>query len=175
VLQLLTGLSCLALYAALFHGAMRDLGGQPVTFGDCLRAVLRTPTPAVGAIALTVGSVWLLLIVPGIGFATRWAVAAPAAIVEGKSLRDALARSTALTAACRPQVRILVLLLAALGISRAFTMMPVWGMPVEALPEFFFGNWLFPLLLTAFTAASGAMLYHTLNPLQAGDGMVPPA
>ena len=111
---------------------------------------------------MTVLAVWFLLIVPFIGVATRWAVAAPAAIAEGVDTRTALARSATLTASARASVRTLVLLLAGLAISRAFSMMPVWGMPSEALPEFFFGNWLLPLLLTAFSAAAGTVLYDEL-------------
>jgi len=35
--------------------------------------------------------------------------------------------------------------------------------PVEGVAVFIAGNWLFPLLLTAFAAASGAALYQELT------------
>jgi len=78
-------------------------------------------------------------------------------------LRAALARSVKLAAPHRPQIQVLVLLLGALSISRAVMMMPIWGVPVEGVAVFIAGNWLFPLLLTAFAAASGAVLYQELT------------
>ena len=163
---LMTALGCFALYAAVFDGAIRDLKGERASLHDCLSAGLRGLPSAFGAIALTVMSVWLLLILPCIGLATGWAVAAPAALAEGLGLRAALARSVKLAAPHRPQIQTLVLLLGALSISRSVMMMPIWGVPVEGVAAFIAGNWLFPLLLTAFAAASGAALYQELARLQ---------
>jgi hypothetical protein len=159
---LITVLGCFVLYAAVFHGAICDLKGEAVSFNDCLGAGLQGFKSAFGSIALTVMSVWLLLILPCIGLATGWAVAAPAALSEGLGLRAALARSVKLVAPHRPQVQVLVFLLAVLSISRSLMMMPIWGVPSEGLVVFMVGNWLFPLLLTAFAAASGAVLYQEL-------------
>ena len=159
---LITALGCFVLYGAVFDGAIRDLKGEKASFHDCISAGLRGLPSAFGAIVLTVMSVWLLLILPCIGLATGWAVAAPAALAEGLGLRAALARSVKLAAPHRPQVQRLVFLLAVLSISRSVMMMPIWGVPVEGLAVFIAGNWLFPLLLTAFAAASGAALYQEL-------------
>jgi len=160
---LITVLGCFVLYPCVFDGAIRDLKGEKPSFHDCLSAGLRGLPSAFGAIVLTVMSVWLLLILPCIGLATGWAVAAPAALAEGLGLRAALARSVKLAAPHRPQIQVLVLLLGALSISRAVMMMPIWGVPVEGVAVFIAGNWLFPLLLTAFAAASGAALYQELT------------
>jgi hypothetical protein len=160
---LITVLGCFVLYPCVFDGAIRDLKGEKPSFHDCLGAGLRGLPSAFGAIALTVMSVWLLLILPCIGLATGWAVAAPAALAEGLGLRAALARSVKLAAPHRPQIQALVVLLGALSISRAVMMMPIWGVPVEGVAVFIAGNWLFPLLLTAFAAASGAALYQELT------------
>jgi hypothetical protein len=160
---LLTLAGCMALYAAVFDTAMRDLKGESITLAGALRAARATPLSAYKAIAMTVLAVWWLLIVPGVGRATRWALAAPVAMAEGKTLSEALARSTALTQTAHRRVRRLVLLLAALAISRGLAMLPVWGAPAEGLGDFILGDWLFPLLLTAFTAASGAALYRDLS------------
>lgn len=159
---LTTALGCLVLYGAVFHVAIRDMRGGNASFSDCLSAGFRGFTSAFGAIALTVMSVWLLLILPCIGLATGWAVAAPAALAEGLGLRPALARSVKLTAPHRPQVQVLVMLLGVLAISRSLLMMPIWGVPAQGLAAFMVGYWLFPLLLTAFAAASGAVLYQEL-------------
>lgn len=159
---LVTMLGCLVLYGAVFHAAIRDVRGGNASFSDCLSAGLRDFTSAFGSIALTVMSVWLLLILPCIGLATGWAVAAPAALTEGLGLRAALARSVKLTAPHRPQVQVLVMLLGVLAISRSLLMMPIWGEPAQGLAAFLVGDWLFPLLLTGFAAASGAVLYQEL-------------
>jgi hypothetical protein len=158
----LTLVGCMALYAAVFDAAMRDLKGEPRTFIGALGAARVTPLSAYKAIAMTVLAVWWMLIVPATGRATRWALAAPVAIAEGKTLSEALARSTALTEPARLQVRRLVLLLAGLAILRALAMLLVWSAPAEAVGAFILGDQLFPLLLTAFTAASGAVLYREL-------------
>ena len=163
IMELVTVLSCGPLYVAVLSGALADLNGEPVSFANCLRAAWRTPFAAMLLGLCSALATWLLLIAPGIGPASRWAVAAPAAFAESLGVKAALARSAALTASCRAQIRILLWLLVGLAIMRAIGIMPVWGEPFEALPIFLLGNWLFPLLLTAFTAAASAVLYHALT------------
>jgi hypothetical protein len=153
-----TTLGCMALYIAAFHGALAGLKGETVNLDDCLRALARTPVSAYGAIAMTVSFLSLMLIVPAIGFAGRWALAAPVAIVEGG---DARARSVALTASHRAQLRLLVLILAGLTLLSALLAMSLSpGAMVSALA----GDWLFPMLLTMFAAVAGAVLYRELVP-----------
>jgi hypothetical protein len=158
-----TALTCVPLYAAVFAATWSDLQGEKIGFGGAIAAALHALKSSAAVIALTVVSVWCLLIVPFLGLATHWAVAAPAALAEDLDLRTSLARSTDLTAPCRSRVRTLVLLLALLAFLRGFEMLPVWGLPLAALSVFMVGNWLFPLLLTAFTAAAGAALYAQLR------------
>jgi hypothetical protein len=159
---LLTFVTCVPLYGAVLSGALWDMAGKPVSFTTCFRAGLRMPSSAVLLSLLVVGMVWFLLIIPGMGLATGLAVAAPAALAEGKSIRAAMAQSGALTAPYRAHVRVLLLMLAALAFSRALPMLPIWGILSQAVLIFMFGNWLFPLLLTAFTAAASAALYQEL-------------
>jgi hypothetical protein len=163
---LLAWAGCLPLYAAVFSVAMGDLSGQPVSFAGALRAAKATSASAFTAIAVTVLSVWFLAIVSA--RAADRALVAPVAILEGKGWADARARSTALIAPCRARVRLLLLLLAGFAVSRGLAMMPLWDMPAQALPLFLAGNWLFPLLLTAFTAVAGAALYHEAGAMAAG-------
>ena len=156
VLPVFTTLGCAALYAAAFGGAMLSLKGEKVNFDLCLRAAAKTPAAACGFIAVTVSSFSLMLIIPGITFARRWALAAPVAIVEG---RDARARSEALTAPCRAPVRRLILLIVGLTILRGFAMVPFSsGSIMDALTS----DWLFSMLLTVFAAVAGAVLYREL-------------
>jgi hypothetical protein len=158
----LTLLTCIQLYGAVLHGAMESLEDRRASFTQCLRAGLGAPIRAMLLALMTVFSVWFLLILPGLPLATRWAVAAPAGFTEGGSFRTALSRSGALVAPHRPQVGKLVLLLAGFAVMRAFPMLAIWEIPPDGFLLFMFGNWLFPLLLTAFTATAGAVLYREL-------------
>lgn len=165
IMPLFTTLGCMALYAASFQGARSSLKGETVNLDICLRAVARLPGSAVSALAMTVSSLSLMLIVPAVALAPRWALAAPVALVEG---RDARIRSVALTAPYRAQVRLLVLLLAGLTLLHGLVAaMFSSGSVVEALA----GDWLFPMLLTMFAAVAGAVLYRELVP----SGATPPA
>jgi hypothetical protein len=157
-----TLLVCAPLYGAVFSGALKTLRGEAVSFQSCFRAGLRQPLAAMLLSLMTSLFVWLLLIVPAFRQATRWAVAAPVAIAEGGDVPAALARSNALTAPHRVPVAALVLLLAGMAVVRAVPILAIWGLPLDGVIPFMFGNWLFPLLLTAFTAAAGASLYYEL-------------
>jgi hypothetical protein len=158
VMPLFTTLGCMALYVAAFQAALASLKGETVNLDVCLRAMARLPGSAAGAVAMTVSFLSLMLIVPAVAFAPRWALAAPVAIVEGCNGR---ARSVALTAPYRAQVRLLVLLLAVLTLLRGLGAAVFSTGPVlNALA----GDWLFPMLLTLFTAVAGAVLYRELVP-----------
>ena len=161
VLPVFTTLGCMALYAATFAGALASLKGEEVNFDVCLRAVARTPAGAYGVIAVTVSSLSLMFILPAVGFAGRWALAAPVASVEG---RDARIRSLALTAPYRSQIRLLVLLAAGVTLVRGLlAVLFATSSVMSALT----GDWLFPMLLTVLVAVAGAVLYRELVPVGA--------
>jgi len=160
VMPLFTTLSCMALYAAAFGGALASLKGEAVNLDTCLRAVGRTSGAGFRNIAVMVSSLSLMLIVPAIGVAGRWMLAAPVAIVEGK---DARARSVALTAPYRSQVRLLVLLLAGLTVLRGLMAI---SFATSSMVSALTNDWLFPMLLTVFAAVAGAVLYRQLVPSQ---------
>jgi len=161
---LFTTMACMALYAATFAGARAGLKGEEVNLGVCLRAAAHTPASAYGIIAMTVSSLSLMLILPAVGFAGRWALAAPVATVEG---RDARIRSLALTAPYRSQIRFLVLAVAGLTLLRGLlAVILTTGSVVGALT----GDWLFPMLMTMLVAVAGAVLYRELVPQDTGPG-----
>ena len=161
VLPVFTTLGCMALYAATFAGALASLKGEEVNFDVCLRAVARTPANAYGVIAVTVSSLSLMFILPAVGFAGRWALAAPVASVEG---RDARIRSLALTAPYRSQIRLLVLVAAGVTLLRGLlAVLFATSSVMSALT----GDWLFPMLLTVLVAVAGAVLYRELVPVGA--------
>lgn len=154
ILPLLTTMGCMALYAAAFHTAMSSLKGERVNFDLSLRAMAATSKSAYGVIALTVSSLSLLLILPAIGFAWRWVLAAPVAMVEGG---DARTRSALLARSRRTQIRLLVWLLAGLSLLRALL---VLSLSPDAVLAGLMGDWLFPMLLTVLTAVMSAVLYR---------------
>jgi hypothetical protein len=153
-----TTLGCMALYAATFGGALASLKGETVNFDVCLRSLTRMPAAAYGVIAMTVSCLSLMLILPAIGFAGRWALAAPIALIEGRAARS---RSMALTAPYRSQIRLLVLLVAGLTLLRGLlAVLFATSSVVSALT----GDWLFAMLLTMLVAVAGAVLYRELVP-----------
>ena len=160
VMPIFTTLGCMALYAAAFGGALASLKGETVNLDTCLRAVGRTSGAGYRNIAVMVSSLSLMLIVPAIGVAGRWMLAAPVAIVEGK---DARVRSVALTAPYRGQIRLLVLLLAGLTVLRGLMAI---SFATSSMVSALTNDWLFPMLLTVFAAVAGAVLYRQLVPAQ---------
>ena len=160
VMPICTTLGCMALYAAAFGGALASLKGEAVNLDTCLRAVGRTSGAGYRNIAVMVSSLSLMLIVPAIGVAGRWMLAAPVAIVEGK---DARVRSVALTAPYRGQIRLLVLLLAGLTVLRGLMAI---SFATSSMVSALTNDWLFPMLLTVFAAVAGAVLYRQLVPAQ---------
>ena len=161
VLPVLTTLGCMALYAASFHTALSSLKGERVNLDIGLRAMVQTPMSAWGIVIVTVSSFSWLLIIPAIGFAWRWVLAAPVAIAEGG---DARARSAALAAPYRAQFRLLVLLLAGLSLARGFL---VQSLSPQSVLTVLTGDWLFPMLLSVLTAVTGAVVYRELVPASA--------
>lgn len=84
--------------------ALADLDGERVGAGPAIGAATRFLLPLLGlelVLALGIGLAAVLLLVPGIMLALRWAVATPARMAEGTSLNDSTRRSVELTAGNR--------------------------------------------------------------------------
>jgi hypothetical protein len=101
------------LQASLIHGTISDLNGRPASLGDCLRTALRNLLPLIGigiatTVAVAVGLV--LFIVPGVILALALCVSAPAQVVEGHGVFQALARSSDLTRHHRGAILLLYVL-----------------------------------------------------------------
>lgn len=87
------------LIGAITHGTVVFLNGRRAGFVECLTTGLKRMLPlvALGLLStLGIGLGFLLLIVPGVILAIRWAVAAPALVAERVSIMDALGRSAEL-------------------------------------------------------------------------------
>jgi hypothetical protein len=85
---------------AVFYGAVSDLSGRKVTFGEALGTGLRffLPLVAIGLISV-VGCFfgYLIFVVPGVLLALAWSVAAPTAVAERTGVLRAFSRSAELT------------------------------------------------------------------------------
>lgn len=92
------------LIGALTHGSVVHLSGGKASLADCLGTGFGRSLPlvALGLLsALGIGFFFLLLIVPGIMAAVRWAVAAPALVVERTGIIESFKRSGELTRGSR--------------------------------------------------------------------------
>lgn len=101
VLMLLDSLVVGGLVSALYVHALKTIGeGQAPRIGDvALRGLRVLPTVIAAQIIATIGIfIGLILIIPGIILAIRWAVVAQAAAIENENWIEALRRSAQLTA-----------------------------------------------------------------------------
>jgi hypothetical protein len=104
--------------AVLLYGVFQDMRGRPVNLGEAIRRGLSRFFPILGVAILTsVGIVFasLLLVVPGVILAVRWAVALPVCVVEGAGPLASLGRSAVLTRGHRWKVFAILLLLVIVG------------------------------------------------------------
>ncbi len=91
----------------LVYGTVQVLRGRQVSIGECLSQGLRHLGAAIGVgivAGLAIGAASLLLIVPGLILYTMWAVAIPAATIEGTGVTGSLSRSVELTSGRRWRV-----------------------------------------------------------------------
>ncbi len=100
------------LQGALIYGTVQDLNGSTTSMQDCLRVGSKRWLPLLGVQILAALGIFLgalLVIVPGILLALRWAVSAPALVMEGRGVTDAMGRSASLTQGRRGGVFLLFL------------------------------------------------------------------
>jgi hypothetical protein len=94
-------------WVMLFYGAVQALHGRPVSIADCASRGLGRFGIAIGVVILAylgIVAASILLIVPGIILALRWAVAVPVASVEKTGVMESLKRSAELTRGSRWRV-----------------------------------------------------------------------
>ena len=107
------------LQGAIVYGAMRGMEGHPASIGDCLTAGRKRWLAMIGLMIATTLSIvlgFLFLIVPGVLMALRWSVAAPALVMEGYGISDAMHRSAVLTRNRRWSIFLLFLIYLAIRI-----------------------------------------------------------
>ena len=118
------------LQGALIRGVVDDLRGDKVRIGamvgDAFRAAVSLFVVAIlMGLGLTLG--FMLLIIPGLFLAVRWAVAAPAAVVERVAPTSALGRSADLSRGNRWSVFGLVLIWGAVMLATTFGLEIAFG------------------------------------------------
>ena len=89
---------------AVAYGVFQYVRGAPASVGDCLSVGFRRLLPVLGVSIVTgicIGVGMLLCLVPGFILMTIWAVAVPAAVIEGKGVGRSMSRSSHLTTNCR--------------------------------------------------------------------------
>jgi hypothetical protein len=99
-MTLLAAIAGLVLQAALMRAAVDDLSGKGVSIGAAFATALSLLLPVLGLgilVGLGVAVGMVLLIVPGVMLALRWAVAAPVMVVERLSILKSMGRSAVLT------------------------------------------------------------------------------
>ena len=151
----------------LVYGSMQALRGRQVTIGECLSEGLKRLGAALGVAILSGIGIFLgllLLILPGLILATMWAVAVPAAVIEGKSSTAALSRSQELTSGRRWRVfgaYLVALLLVLVGgtiIEGVLAVIAGVNSTVSLV-----GQWAFSALFETFTACLVTTLYYYLR------------
>src|SRR5262245_30316282 len=86
--------------AVILYGAFQAMRGRSVVIGDGVGRAFSRFFSLVGIsilVGLGVGIGFLLLVIPGIILALRWAVAVPACVVENKGPLQSMSRSAELT------------------------------------------------------------------------------
>lgn len=167
------------LIGALTHGSIVYLNGGRATIGDCLGTGLKLSLPLLGLGLLTtlgIGLFMLLLIVPGIMAATRWAVAAPALVVERTGVMDAFGRSEELVRGSRWRIFWLIVIwfIASFGIQvvveSALSSVMVWALTLGdyAFLVIFGITGIYSAISSMIGAAGTASLYYELRTIKEG-------
>lgn len=107
------------LQATLIVATLNDLGGKPLSLGDCFARALKKLLPLIGLgiiIAVGVGFGMVLLIIPGIILYLMWIVATPVMMAEDRGIIDSLKRSAQLTSGSKRMIFVLILIFFVLAI-----------------------------------------------------------
>ncbi|MEO9470002.1 hypothetical protein [Parasphingorhabdus sp.] len=99
--------------ATLIVATINDLGGKPVSMGECFSKAVNKFLPLLGLgiiVAIGVGLGFLLLIVPGVILILMWFVATPVMMAEDKGVFDSLSRSAELTSGSKGTLFILAII-----------------------------------------------------------------
>lgn len=101
------------LQATLIVATLNDLGGKPLSLGDCVSRAIKKFLPLIGlgiVIAIGISFGFILLIVPGIILYLMWIIATPVMMAEDRGIIDSLKRSADLTSGSKWWIFLLLLI-----------------------------------------------------------------
>ena len=150
--------------AIIYHAAFQEMLGRPIRLGASFALALRRFFPVFGTLicmGVVIGFGFILLLVPGIIWATMFAVAVPVCVVERLGPFHSLGRSRFLTKGHRWKILgiALVLLLIAVAVDIAtgvgtFTVGLTFGHLIDFLVQSALG---------AFWSVLAVVIYHDLR------------
>ncbi len=158
---------------AITHGVIQHLAGKPVSLGAMVATGLRRffPLLAVGLLCYLMMAVGLvLLVVPGVFFATALTVAIPAVVVERPGVFGAIKRSFALTKGKRLTIftAVLVLLVVTFGVTLSGSfLLPLLTAPISPMIGTLVGLAVNVVFGTLLWVAPG-VVYHDLRVAKEG-------
>jgi len=164
--------------AVILYGAFQAMRGRPVVLGDALRRgfsrfLSLLAISILVAIGLAIG--FMLLIVPGIILAMRWAVAVPACVVENLGPISSLRRSAELTKGHRWKIFGMTVLILVFFIIAIVIIGTLAGTGVVVVPQGVGRGLLAAILfviisgiVTAYFNVIAAMIYHDLRTVKEG-------
>lgn len=158
---------------AITHGVIQHLAGKPVSLGAMVATGLRRflPLLAVGLLCYVMMAVGLvLLVVPGVFFATALTVAIPAVVVERPGVFGAIKRSFALTKGKRLTIftAVLVLLVVTFGVTLSGSfLLPLLTAPISPMIGTLVGLAVNVVFGTLLWVAPG-VIYHDLRVAKEG-------
>ncbi len=180
---LVSGLAGLVLQGALTRASVDDLSGKGASVGPALSTGLAVMLPMLGlGIIVGVGVVlgMMLLIIPGIYLALRWAVAAPVLVVEKLGIFPSIGRSAVLTQNHRWAILGLVVLYVIMifvlyivvGLALPGAAVAIYGLSPETPSLILLIVLVVMQVLTSMVATvGGAAIYFELRQIKEGVGV----
>ena len=164
--------------AVILYGAFQAMRGRNVVIGDGVGRAFSRFFSLVGIsilVGLGVGIGFLLLVIPGIILALRWAVAVPACVVENKGPFESMRRSAELTKGHRWKIFGIWVLLTIAAIVILIIAGALAGLGVVVAPEGL-GRLLIAgiitliltAIVTAYSYVLNTMIYHDLRTAKEG-------
>jgi hypothetical protein len=163
------------LFGAVIFMTVRELDGQPASLRECVAAGRRRWGSLLGLMivsGLAIGVGLVLLIVPGVYLALRWAVAGPSKVLTGRGISDAMAHSATLTEGRRWTIFLLYAVVYVVLIVLALLFGAI-GYVLNSAPKYLIATVIGPLptvCLDLTLAVVTAVLYRHLR----GDAEGPP-
>jgi uncharacterized membrane protein len=166
--------------AVILYGAFQAMRGRPVMIGDAVGRAFSRFFSLLGISILVgfgVAIGFMLLVVPGIILALRWAVAVPACVVENKGALESMRRSAELTKGHRWKIFGIWVLIAIVAIVVLSIAGALAGLGVVAAPQglgrvVLAGviSLILTAIVTAYSYVLNTMIYHDLRTVKEGVG-----